>query len=326
MRIFGIIAQAFYFTELKLLKTYFLSPRYWPIWFALFTLRLIVFLPTQIGFWIGRLLGRLLYYTNKKRRNIARINIKTCLPELSDEAHNELVYKHFESLGMSLIGIGIGWWKSEATIKKMVEVQGKEHLDKVMREGKSVIFLSAHFNSLETAGRLFASQFSYDVYGVYQANSNPLLDNIIIKNRSKSVAGVISHQDIRQMIYKLKENAIVWYAPDQGYRGKYSEMVDFFGEPAASNTATSRLAKLSKATVMPFFIYQKPDYSGYVLKILPPIENFPTKDPVADTLTYHHILEEAIREAPEQYLWIHRRFKRRPAQYPDLYQDIVLRK
>lgn len=308
------------------MNTEYLSPRYWPIWIALFILRLIVLLPISIGFWIGRVIGKLLYRFSKKRRAIARINIRLCFPNLSDTERELIVRKHFESLGMSLIAIGIGWWKSEKTINQIVELEGREYLDSAMQQGKSVILLSAHFNSLEISARLMATQVPYTIYAVYQANSNPLLDSIILKNRSKAIAGMISHKDIRQMIYKLKENAIVWYAPDQGYKGKYSELVDFFGEPAASNTATSRLAKLSKATVLPFFMYQNPDYSGYKLKILPPIEGFPSKDPVADTLTYHRILEEAIKEAPEQYLWIHRRFKGRPAQYPDLYQDIVLRK
>ena len=137
---------------------------------------------------------------------------------------------------------------------------------------------------------------------------------------------MISHKDIRQMIRHLKQNRIVWYAPDQGYRGKYSEIVPFFNIPAASNTATSRLAKISRAAVIPFFVRQKEDYSGYTLRLLPPLDNFPSDNPVEDTKRYHQLLEQEIMKAPAQYLWIHRRFKGRPAQYPDLYQDIVLRK
>ncbi|MDX1811395.1 MAG: lipid A biosynthesis acyltransferase, partial [Gammaproteobacteria bacterium] len=260
-----------------------------------------------------------------KRREIARINIATCFPEFSPQKQQEILFKHFESLGMSLIAIGFGWWKSEETIRNIVEFQGREHLEAALKQGKGVILLSGHFNSLETSSRLFSSQVAHDVYAVYQANSNPLLDKIIFENRSRTLTGFISHKDIRQMIYKLRDNAIVWYAPDQGYRGKYSALVDFFGIPAASNTATSKLARLSKSAVLPFFIHQKPDYSGYILKLQPPIENFPTKDEEADVLTYHHILEDSIREAPEQYLWIHRRFKGRPAEYPDLYKEVDLR-
>jgi len=276
--------------------------------------------------WVGRLLGKLFYLFSHKRRRIAAINIATCFPEFSSAQQKNVVKKHFDSLGMSIIESAMTWWKPSESLKTLADIEGKANLDEAIALQRGVIVLSAHFNSLEIASPLVISNTGYAFQAVYQANSNPLLEKIITDGRKNNLGALISHKDIRQMIRALKQKKMVWYAPDQGYTGKFSEIVPFFSTPAASNTAVSRLAKISGAAVVPFFIRQKTDNSGYVLTFLPALDNFPTSDNVADTERYHHLLENEIRKAPEQYLWIHRRFKNRPAQYPDLYKDIVLRK
>ena len=274
----------------------------------------------------GRLLGKLFYTFSHKRRRITTINVATCFPVFSSDKQKSIVKKHFDSLGMSVIESAMSWWKNNESLKSLADIEGKEHIDAAVAQQRGVILLSAHFNSLEISSPLLISNTGYAVQAVYQANSNPLLEKIITDGRKNNVEGLISHKDIRQMIRALKQKKIVWYAPDQGYAGKFSEIVSFFNTPAATNTAASRLAKISGAAVVPFFIRQKPDNSGYVLTFLPALDNFPSDDSVADTERYHRIVEEESRKAPEQYLWIHRRFKNRPAEYPDLYKDIVLRK
>ena len=275
---------------------------------------------------VGRLLGKLFYVFSYKRRRIATINVATCFPNKSFDEQKIIVKKHFDSLGMSVIESAMSWWKNNESLKPLADLEGKEHLDAAVAQQRGVILLSAHFNSLEISSPLLISNTGYAVQAVYQANSNPLLEKIITDGRKNNVDALVSHKDIRQMIRALKEKKMVWYAPDQGYAGKFSEIVSFFSTPAASNTAASRLAKISGAAVVPFFIRQKADNSGYILTFLPALENFPTNDSIADTERYHRLVEEEIRKAPEQYLWIHRRFKNRPKQYPDLYRDIVLRK
>ncbi len=275
---------------------------------------------------IGRLFGKLIYRLQGKRRRIAQINIHTCFPKLSTEEQEVVVKKHFESLGMSIIESGMSWWKSNKSLKHLANIKGQEHIEAALAQQRGVILLSAHFNSLEMVSPLITSNTNYALQAVYQANSNPLLEKIITDGRKNNAESLITHTDIRQMIRALKQKKIVWYTPDQGYAGKFSEMVPFFNTPAASNTATSRLAKISGAAVVPFFIRQKSDNSGYVLTFLPALDNFPTNDSIADTERYHRLIENEIRKAPEQYLWIHRRFKNRPAEYPDLYEDIALRK
>jgi len=275
---------------------------------------------------VGRLLGKLLYLFSHKRRRIAGINIATCFPDFTATKQENILKKHFDSLGMSMIESAMSWWKTKESLMPLADIEGKEHLDAAVAQNRGVILLSAHFNSLEISLPLFVSATGYPAQCVYQANSNPLLESIISKGRSKNAEKIISHKDIRQMIRSLRQKKIVWYAPDQGYTGKFSEIVPFFSTPSCSNTAISRLAQISGAVVVPFFIRQKPDSKGYILSILPTLENFPTADSIADTERYHHLMEDEIKKSPEQYLWIHRRFKNRPEQYPDLYKDIVLRK
>jgi len=304
----------------------FLHPRYWLIWLAVFLLRAIVLLPQSQRMWIGRQVGLLLYHISPKRRAVAAKNIELCFPDFQQQDIDKTVKKHFLSLGMSLIDNAACWWKSDRSIKDLAQIEGLEHLDKAVKEGRSVILLASHFNMLEFGLRLLKTNTSYPVFAVYQPNSNPLLDKLILEGRERNAKGMISYKEIRKMIRYLKQGQIIWYAPDQGYMGKYSEMVPFFGIPAASNTATSRLAKLSGAAVIPFFVRQSEDYKSYQLSLYPPMEEFPTNDPIADTERYHHLIEQEITKAPEQYLWVHRRFKNRPEQYPDVYQDIALRK
>ncbi len=302
-----------------------LAPKYWLIWIGFGLLRLIALLPFSATIKLGRVLGRTLYHASPKRREVARINIKLCFPKLPDEEQENLIKQHFESLGASLIEIALSWWKKDTVIKPLAEIKGLEHLHEAIKQGNGVILLSGHFNSLEFGLRLLAANVEYPIYAVYQSNANPLLEQIITRNRGRNAGGMISHKDIRKMIRHLKQNRVVWYAPDQGYRGKYSEIVPFFGIPSASNTATPRLAKISQAAVIPFFVQQKSDFSGYNLTLHPPIKNFPTDDPIADTQHYHEILQQEIQKAPSQYLWIHRRFKGRPKPYPDVYKNAKVR-
>jgi len=304
----------------------FFKPKYWPIWLAVGLLRCMILFPHSQRMLIGRLIGMLFYLFSQKRRRIAAINIATCFPETGASEQKVILKKHFDSLGMSVIESAMSWWTDNKSLKLLADVEGKEHLDEAVAQQRGVILLSAHFNSLEISSPLLISNTGYAVQAVYQANSNPLLEKIITDGRKNNVEALISHKDIRQMIRALKQKKMVWYAPDQGYAGKFSEIVPFFSTPASSNTAVSRLAKISGAAVVPFFIRQKADNSGYVLTFSPALDNFPTSDAVADTERYHHLIEDEIKKAPEQYLWIHRRFKRRPEQYPDLYKDIVLRK
>lgn len=289
------------------MKRAFLKPRYWLIWLLLACMRLVIMLPYDMQLALGRGLGRLLRRVAKRRWRITLVNLERCFPELDAQARSELALRHFESLGITLFETAMCWWAGDARLRKLVQMEGLEHLQAARAQGKGVILLSAHFTNLEIGGR-FLTLYS-DFHVMYRPNQNALLEDVMRRSRERHFDLAIPRNDIRLMLKSLKEGRPVWYAPDQGYRGKNSEMIPFFGVPAPTNTATSRLARMSSAPVVPFFVERLPGAAGYRLFALPALQDFPSADATADALYINKLLEERIRRVPEQYLWSHDRFK-----------------
>lgn len=285
----------------------FWQPRHWPTWLGLGIFRLINLLPLKLQFWLGRRIGRLAHRLSAKRRHIALRNIELCFPQLSANERNELVRRHFEALGISLVEIGMGWWTSDAKLLSITRFEGREHLEKAVAEKRSIIFLTGHFTTLEVSGRVLRLM-SPPFDAVYRKNRSDFITELQRRSRERSARRTIEKSDIKSMVRSLREGTPVWYAPDQNYRRKKAELIDFFGVPAMTNTATSTLAKLGEAVVLPFFPRRLEDDS-YLISVLPPLDDFPSNDEVADTRRFVAILEEQIRLCPEQYFWVHRRFK-----------------
>lgn len=285
----------------------FLAPRYWGTWIALGIVRIGTLLPPRLQLAYSRLLGALMYRLSKRRRTITENNIAKCLPALDADARARLVHRHFHALGMAFIEIGMSWWTSGKRLKRRVRIEGMEHLQQARDRGHGVILLTAHFTTFEIGSRLLSLFTAVD--GMYRPSDNPLIDAIMNKHRKQYLEHAILRDDVRGMLQSLKENRLVLTAFDQGYRGKKMAMVPFFGIDAPTNVAISRLAEVSKAAVVPFFAERLPGSEGYLLKLQPALENFPTKDPIADATRLNHILEEEIQCVPEQYIWSHDRFK-----------------
>jgi len=297
-----------------------LAPRYWGIWVALGLLRLAVLLPYRLQAPIGRGVGRLAMRLASSRRQIAERNIALCLPELDPLQQRRLLRRHFESLGMTLIEMGLCWWASDARLEPLFQIDGLEHLRAAQQRGKGVIMLTGHFTTLDLGGRFLTMQAP--VTAMYRRNENPLFERALRRGRERSAQQAIPKQDIRGMVRALKQNHAIWYAPDQSHRRRHSAVVPFFSVPAATNTATAALARMSGARVVPFSSLRLPDDAGYRLVIEPAFDDFPSADAAADTLRINRWLEQRIRLAPEQYLWIHRRFKPFEPDQPDPYAGI----
>ncbi len=294
-----------------------LAPRYWLTWVGLGVLRVLAFLPFPLMLRLGRLLGLALRHLPTSFNAIARRNLELCFPELASAERQALLREHFASLGVGLMEIPLAWWSSPARLARLVRVEGVEHLQAAVARGRGVILLTAHFTPLEMAGRALASVAP--VSFLYRPTRNEVLAYALSRYRCAHGGHPIPKDDIRAFIGALKQDECVWYAPDQSYRNKGAQMVPWFGIPAATNTLTSRLARMTGATVLPYFFRRLPGTQGYRAVIHPPFENFPSQDPAADTERFNRLIEAQVRLVPEQYLWIHRRFKGLSQDYPDYY-------
>ncbi len=305
-------------TDRKPLSSY-RAPRYWPIWIGLGVLRLICLLPLKLSMGLGRVIGRLAYWLARGRRYVVLRNLELCFPELSEAERKALAKRHFEALGMSVIEMGLGRWASDRFHDRISTLQGVEHLEAAVAEGKGAILLSAHFTTLEIMGRKLA-MVGPPFDAVYRRNRSDFITELMRSGREKSADDSIEKRDIKRMVRSLRSGRPVWYAPDQSYDRKGSAVIEFFGVPTMHTTATSTLARLGRAVTLPYFPLRLPD-GRYEFTIGPPLENFPSDDEVEDTRKYVRALEAHIRRCPEQYFWIHRKFKNLPEEYPDFYAD-----
>ncbi|MEE9352544.1 MAG: lipid A biosynthesis lauroyl acyltransferase [Thiotrichaceae bacterium] len=309
----------------------YLHPRYWLVWLGLALLRGITFLPWRAQMALGKALGKVFYALLKKRRNICCINLELAFPELSPSEREQLNRQHFISLAQGFFEAAMSWWSTEKTLKPLLHTEGESFLADAFNSGKPIILLSAHFTSLELGGRLLTlQQPNIPLHVVYRPHQNKLIESQIAKIRTKRYGKAIPKLQIREMIKSLKGGFPLWYAQDQSYMGKNSVVVPFFGVPTATNSATSRFAAISGATVIPFFTVRISDSGngkdkgkerGYLLKFLPPIDNFPSDNIEQDTLRINQLIESQIKEFPEQYLWTHKRFKTKDKDFYQHYSE-----
>lgn len=278
---------------------------------------LIAQLPYRAQLAIGGMLGRMMYYASPPRRHVAATNLRLCFPELSEIERASLLRRHFASLGMSAVETAMSWWTPDKKLRCLAHIKGLEHLEQAMQLGKGVILLSGHFTTLEIGARLLVMQVLF--HAMYREHKNPLFDAVMRRARERHCEYAIPRGDARALLNSLKMGLPVWYAPDQNYKSENTVFVPFFGVPASTITATSRLARMSGAAVVPFFQHRLPGTQGYALTLLPALTDFPSEDVEADTLRINHLIEAQILKAPEQYLWVHRRFKTRPHGSPNVY-------
>jgi KDO2-lipid IV(A) lauroyltransferase len=295
----------------------FWRPSYWPMWLLLIGLRIVAKLPLRAQMRLGRVLGRILGRIRIRERRVAERNLEVCFPELSAADRKKLLERHLESLGLSLVEMAIGWFAPLATLERIVAVRGRDNLDAALARGQGVILVTAHFTPLEVGVAIIES-FGVRCGGMYRPQGNSMLDALILRGRGRFMREQIARDNVRAAIRHLKSNGVLLYLPDQTYLGNQSALVPFFGEPALTNIATSKLARLSGATVLTYFFRRLPDNSGYVVDI-DVLDGFPSADAIADTHRLGVALERYIRIAPEQYLWTYKKFKYRPAPLRDLY-------
>jgi KDO2-lipid IV(A) lauroyltransferase len=287
----------------------FLGPRFWPTWVLLGFLWLIAQLPVRANQAIGWCFGWLLFYLAPARKRIAEINIAHCFPELDAKAQAGIVHETIMSCGFSFAETAMGLWGPANKMRDRYEIAGLEYITQAQDEGKGVLLMGSHLTTVDISGLMMS--YHIRAYALYRSDPNPLMSYAIATARSRVNEGAIQRNDTRKLIRKLRQGHIVWYAPDQDYQSAQSVFAPFFGIPASTVIATMRIAKMSDAAVIPFFCYREPK-GRFRLEIQPPLDNFPSGDDLVDATRVNRVIENAVRVAPGQYLWVHRRFKTRP--------------
>jgi KDO2-lipid IV(A) lauroyltransferase len=291
--------------------------RYAVVWAFYAFMRAGVCLPFDWQLALGKRLGALSRVVHRSRRAVVDRNLEICFPELSASAREALAKAHFEAMGASIVEMAMGWFGSLETIRRRVRVVSAEHLAAARARGRGVVLYSGHYTSTEFALSV-VQPLCGRFCGMYKAARNPVMNDIMLKGRLRSVHRMFADDSIRDMFRELAANSVVWYASDQRYSRKGGALLPFFGEPAMTNTAVSRLARISGAVVLPYFC-RRLENGHYEVTFGAPLDNFPTGDPAHDTLRLVAKIEEFVRTCPEQYLWVHRRFRGRPPPYPDPY-------
>ena len=273
---------------------------------------LLHFLPLPILARLGEGLGALLYRIGARRRKIVLTNLSLCFPELDESQHQALARAHFRMLGRSILERSILWWGSRDRLSRLIRVDGEEKIRAARDAGRPVILLAPHFVGLDIGG--IGMALSFDVVSIYSAQKNPVFDQLLLRGRKRfGDQLLLSRQDgARTSIKAMKSGRPFYYLPDMDFGRRDSVFAPFFGVDAATITGLSRLGRAAGAAVIPCITRMLPGGQGYVVEIGDAWADFPTADVEDDTRRMNAYLESVVRTMPEQYYWVHRRFKTRP--------------
>lgn len=277
---------------------------------SVFLMWLLHFLPLPILAWVGNAAGMVIYALAVERRRVARTNLRLCFPHMSEDERTALLKAHFRVFARCFLERGILWWSSQARIQSLIHVQGLEHLQAVQRE--PVIVLAPHFVALDVGGS-WMTQY-VNLVSMYSNQKNPLFHRLLLSGRNRFGQQRLysRQQGLRPVIKAMREGYPFYYLPDQDFAAKDALFIPFFGVPASTLTTVPRIAEITGARVVPCIPRVLPDGQGYELRFYPAWENYPTSDVEADTRRVNEFIEQRVLEMPEQYFWLHKRFKTRP--------------
>lgn len=286
--------------------------KYWPTWIGLFVLRLFVFLPIKLQYAIFRVVGILSFHLLKRRRHIAEVNIALCFPELSKEQQTQLVKDNMIATAWAVVEIANAFWASEDFYAKNSEIHGLELFHEAKKEGRGVLLLGMHFTSVELARRTVGHRFN-DIDITYKTAKNAAFDYYLNRNRLGTFRSLVEKNEMRTLIKKLRAGSIMWFAPDQDFGREGSVFAPFFHEPAATIGNIGRILQMSGAKAL-FFHHHRAMRDGkpyYIAEIYDAFGDGFGDDPVANATLFNQVVADAIRKYPEQYLWVHERFRTR---------------
>ena len=293
------------------------SPTMWPSWCLAGLGWMIGRLPLGMLFPLGKHLGQLGFWIGGRRRRITEANLRLCFPKLDAQQVAAMARRVFEAVALGVLETCVAWMNPQRDLRGRITVVGAEHFRAALAQGRGVVLLGAHFACLDIISQTLAGFGRIDV--MYRHNKNPVLEWLQVRGRRHYYRGVIERRDTRAVLQALKSGRAVWYAADQDYGAKHSVFAPFFGVEAATITATARFAGLNDSPVVMISHYRDYEARAWTIVFSEPIAEFPTADDRSDAIRINQVLEAAIRKQPEQYLWLHRRFKTRPAGDASVY-------
>ncbi|MDD1781693.1 LpxL/LpxP family Kdo(2)-lipid IV(A) lauroyl/palmitoleoyl acyltransferase [Enterovibrio sp. ZSDZ35] len=304
-------------SDVPTFKWSFLHPKYLHTWIGVGLMFLLSWLPYRTQRFLGRKLGLLIMKFFKSRKKIAKRNLELCFPEMTGAERETLLRENFEHMGLAFFETCMAWFWPAWRVKKHVKYVGFEQIEKLKAEGRGVLVTAVHSFNLELGCRAFGLHTTG--YGVYRPNTNPVYDWFQYRGRGRENS-LIERRDVKQMIKRLRNGDFVWYAPDHDYgRHRYAWAPFFAVEKACTTTGTHLLASASKCLVSSATFTRDRDGTGYTLTFDTPMDAFPYDDAEASAIYTNKFVERSIMRAPEQYMWLHRRFKSRPEGEPSLY-------
>jgi KDO2-lipid IV(A) lauroyltransferase len=291
----------------------YLLPHYWPTLLLLLLSFLLSFMPNVIRVILGNIVGKLIFLTNSKRRNIVITNLSLCFKSKSQIQINNLCKAYFIYLGRAFIDMSLLWWRSNSFLQNNCEVFNKDYLDEELSKNKGVILLVAHSVFLDFGGR---SLSGYPMISIYKPFRNKLLNWIIGSARSRKVDNIIVYPrdnfSFGKIIKALKKKSIFYYFGDEDLGKDNSVFSKFFDEKKSTLVSISKISELSNCSVLPCINYYCPISKRYITYIGKPLENFPSNDKQKDADTINIALEKIISRDLEQYMWSLRLFQTRP--------------
>lgn len=277
-----------------------------------FILKQLARLPHSLLRKLANVLGVVCYYVIVPRTKVGKTNLAACFPEKSQHERDVLLKKHYQHMALLILEYGRYWYGDAKMLKNVVHYRDKHYLDQALAQGEKVILLYPHFTAFEAA--VYALNQDVPLISVYSHQKNPVLDQQILRGRHRyhNVYLIGRTEGLRSIIKQIKRSdAPFLYLPDQDFGAKDSVFVPFFGIPTATITGLSRITKLTQASVIPTIATRQADGSVQ-LRFYPKWLDFPSQDEVADAARMNQFIEQRVRETPEQYFWLHKRFKTRP--------------
>ena len=293
------------------------SPKVWPTWCLVGMGWLIARLPWAALFALGKQVGRLAFRLGGSRRRITETNLRLCFPELEPAEQQAIARRVFEAVALGALELCVAWLHPKRGRRHRVCVEGAEHVHAALAGGRGLVLLGAHFAVMDIVAAPLVELGPVDV--MYRKNRNPVWEWLQVRGRSHYFEGVLERKALRPTLRALKAGRAIWYAADQDYGPKHSVFAPFFGVDAATITATAQLARHNGSPVLLMSQHRNHADRTWTLRFEPPLPGFPSGDQKQDAARVNQAIEAAVRRHPEQYLWLHRRFKTRPPGEPGLY-------